>query len=131
MRKFYIHEITNTLVKENDLIACESLKTKEMIENSKSRNLTKGIINACFSEIIRQLEYKMKWANKLLIKINSYYPSSKICNHCGTRNEINDLSIRSFECLKCHHENDRDINASMNILDEGIRIMLTKKLIKI
>ena len=129
MRKYYIHEITNDIVKDNDLIVCETLKTKEMIENSESKKLRKGIVNACFNEIIRQLEYKAKWQSKILIKVNQYFPSSKLCSHCGTRNEINDLSIRSFECCKCHYENDRDINASINILDEGIRIAFNKGLI--
>ncbi len=129
MRKFYIHEITNDIVKDNDLIVCETLKTKEMIEKSNSKKLRKGIVNACFSEIIRQLEYKTKWQSKILIKINQYFPSSKLCSHCGTRNAINDLSIRRFECKYCHHENDRDINASINILDEGIKIAFSKGLI--
>lgn len=131
MRKFYIHEITNDLIEDNDLIVCETLKTKKMIEESSSRSLTKGIVNASFREIERQLDYKSKWNNKVLIKINTYFPSSKICHHCGIRNEINDLSIRSFECKKCKCINDRDINASINILDEGIKIAINKGLINI
>ena len=129
MRKFYIHEITNDLLKDNELIICETLKTKEMIEESSSKNLIKGIVNASFKEIERQLDYKTKWNNKVLIKVNTYYPSSKLCNHCGTRNEVNDLSIRSFECKKCKCMNDRDINASLNILEEGIKIAFNKGLI--
>ena len=131
MRKYYIHEITNDLVKDNELIVCETLKTKEMIEESTKKNLTKGIVNASFNEIIRQLEYKTKWHNKVLLKINTYYPSSKLCSHCGTKNEIKDLSIRSFECIKCKSLNDRDINASINILDEGIKIAINKGLIEV
>ena len=131
MRKYYIHEVTNDLIKDNELIICETLKTKEMIEESSSKSLTKGIVNASLREIVRQLDYKTKWRNKVLIKVNTYFPSSKLCHHCGTRNEINDLSIRSFECEKCHCENDRDINASINILDEGIRIAINKGLITV
>ena len=129
MRKFYIHEITTKLVKENDLIVCESLETKKMIEKKERKSLTKGIVNACFSEIIKELEYKTKWYFKKLIKVNTYYPSSKICSHCGTKNEINDLSIRSFLCINCKNTNDRDINASINILDEGIRLAINNNLI--
>ena len=131
MRKFYIHEITNEIIKDNDLIVCETLQTKKMIEESESKSLTKGIVNASFREIERQLAYKTKWNNKVLIKINPFYPSSKLCCHCGTRNEINDLSIRSFECIHCHYENDRDINASINILWEGIRMAITEGLINV
>ena len=128
-RKYYIHEITTKLVKENDLIVCESLKTKKMIEKKESKRLTKGIVNACFREIVNKLEYKCKWNFKNLIKINTHYPSSKICSHCGYRNEINDLSIRNFLCINCNNTNDRDINASINILDEGIRLAINNNLI--
>lgn len=129
MRKYYIHEITTKLVKENDLIVCESLETKKMIEKKESKSLTKGIVNACFREIVKDLEYKTKWYFKKLIKINTYYPSSKICSHCGYRNKINDLSIRKFLCINCNNINDRDINASINILDEGIRLAINNNLI--
>lgn len=129
MRKFYLHKITTKLVKENDLIVCENLETKKMIEKKESKTLTKGIVNACFSEITRELEYKTKWYFKKLIKINTYYPSSKICSHCGYRNAINDLSIREFKCINCNNFNDRDINASINILDEGIRLAIENKII--
>lgn len=131
IRKYYIDEITTKLVKENDLIVCESLETKKMIKKKKSKNLTRGIVNACFREIVNKLEYKAKWYFKKLIKVNTYYPSSKICSHCGYRNEINDLSIRNFLCINCNNTNDRDINASINILDEGIRLAIDNKIIKI
>ena len=100
-----------------------------MIEKKESKSLTKGIVNACFREIVNKLEYKCKWNFKNLIKINTHYPSSKICSHCGYRNEINDLSIRNFLCINCNNTNDRDINASINILDEGIRIAINNNLI--
>ncbi len=73
------------------------------------------------SEIIRQLEYKTKWSNKRLIKVDTYYPSSQICSSCGNINKsLKDLSIREYKCSKCGNIMDRDINASINILFEGI-----------
>ena len=120
-RKFYTNLITTNLVKENDIIVCESLKVKEMIEKEK-HHLAKYISNSSFGEILRQLEYKCLWNNKKLIKINTYYPSSQICSVCGNRKkELKNLSIRSFVCDKCKNELDRDVNASINILMEGIR----------
>ena len=120
-RKYYTHLITTTLVKENDIIVCETLKVKEMIEKGK-HHLSKYLSNASLGEIIRQLEYKCLWKNKKLIKINTYYPSSQICSVCGNRNkELKDLSIRKYRCIKCSSELDRDINASINILVEGVR----------
>ena len=128
MRKYYAHEITNEVIKEHDLIVCETLHTKDMVENSKSKSLKRGILNATFHEILWQFSYKTKWKHKEFIQINPYYPSSKICSHCGTRNEVNDISIRSFECTKCKYINDRDYNASVNILDEGIKLAFRKGL---
>ena len=123
-RKYYTHLITSKLVKENDIIVCESLKVKEMIEKGK-HHLSKYISNSSLGEIIRQLEYKCKWNNKKLIKINTYYPSSQTCSVCGNRKkELKNLSIRRFVCEKCKNEIDRDINASINILMEGIKIYI-------
>ena len=120
-RKYYTNLITSKLVKENDIIVCETLKVKEMIEKGKN-HLSKGIINSSLGEIIRKLEYKCLWENKQLIKIDTYYPSSQICSVCGNRKkELKDLRIRSFVCEECKNEMDRDINASVNILMEGIK----------
>ena len=125
MRKYYIHEITRRLTEENDLIITEDLKVKEMLEEKK---ISKYIANASFSEIIRVLKYKMKWKNKKLIQVNTYYPSSQICNRCGNRNkEVKDLSIRKWECDKCGSNHDRDINSSQNILFEGLRLYYKEK----
>ena len=121
IRKFYTHLITNEIINDYDLIVTENLDTKGMIEKSSNKLLTKRIINSTFSEIIRQLKYKSKWKNKKLIQIEKYYASSQICHRCDYQNkEVKDLSIRDWVCPKCGIENDRDINASINILWEGI-----------
>ena len=125
MRKYYIHEITKRLTEENDLIITEDLKVKEMLEE---KNISRHVANASFSEIIRVLKYKMKWKNKKLIQVNTYYPSSQICNRCGSKNkEVKDLSIRKWECERCGSNHDRDINSSQNILFEGLRLYYKEK----
>ena len=119
-RKHITHKITTTLVKENDLIITETLKVKEMIEKGKNK-LSKYIINSSLSEIIRQLKYKTAWNSKRLMQIDTYFASSQICNHCGSKNkEVKDLSVRKWICPMCKSELDRDINASINILYEGL-----------
>ena len=121
IRKYYIHNITSSIVKDNDLIITESLQVKNMIE-TENKNLRKNIINTSFSEIVRQIEYKTKWLGKKLIKVNSYFPSSQKCSHCGEKNVlVKDLSVREWTCECCSNINDRDINASINILMEGIK----------
>ena len=96
----------------------ETLKVKDMIEQGKN-NMPKYLSDSSLGEITRQLEYKCKWAGKKLIKVPTYFASSQICNHCGNQNkEIKNLNIRKWTCLKCNCNNDRDINASLNILEK-------------
>ncbi len=90
-----------------------------MIKNHK---LAKSLTDVTLGEIIRQLEYKSKWKGKKLYKVDSYYPSSQICSVCGYQNKITkDLSVRKYICPECHSELDRDYNASVNILFEGLK----------
>ena len=117
-RKYIIHKITKEIVNNSDLIITETLQTKKLIEKKK---MSKYIADASLSEIIRQLEYKSKWQNKYFYQINAYYPSSQICSHCNAKNkEMKDLSKRKWTCSKCNNENDRDINAAINIMWEGL-----------
>ena len=125
MRKYYIHEITKTLVNDNDLIITEDLMVKNMIEEKR---LSKYIANASFSEIIRVLKYKTKWSGKKLIKVNTFFPSSQICHRCGFQNKnVKNLSIRKWKCEECGCMHDRDINSSENILFEGLRLFYKNK----
>ena len=118
-RKFLLHTITNKLIKENDIIAVESLDVKGMQQNHYiAKSLTKNPI----SEIIRILNYKAIWNNKRLIEVDRYYPSSQLCNVCGYQNrKVKDLSVRSWQCPQCGHIHDRDLNAAINIMLEGLK----------
>ena len=121
-RKFLLHTITNKLIKENDIIAVESLDVKGMQQNHYiAKSLTKNPI----SEIIRILNYKAIWNNKRLIEVDRYYPSSQLCNVCGYQNrKVKDLSVRSWQCPQCGHKHDRDLNAAINIMLEGLNIYI-------
>ncbi len=121
-RKHMIHDITNKLIKENDIIVTENLDVKGM---QKNHYVAKGLNENPISEIIRVLKYKTFWNNKKIIQINRYYPSSQICNVCNYQNkDIKDLSIRKWECPICHTNHDRDYNASVNIMFEGVKIYM-------
>ncbi len=118
-RKYYLHKISKELTEEHDMIVTENLKITNMVKN---KNLSKRIYDASWGELLRQLEYKSRFQEKKLYKIESYYPSTQICSHCGYRErKVKDLSIRSWECRECHSLNERDINASINIMFEGIK----------
>jgi len=118
-RKYFLHKISKQLVEENELIVTEKLKINELVQNKK---LSKRIYDASWHELIRQLTYKSKWAGKICYQIGTYYPSSQTCNRCGSINKnVKDLKIREWECPKCTNINNRDINASINIMWEGIK----------
>ena len=121
-RKHMIHDITNKLINENDIIVTEDLDVKSM---QKNHYVAKGLNENPISEIIRVLKYKANWNNKKLIQIDRYYPSSQICNVCNYQNrEVKDLSIRKWECPVCHTEHTRDYNAAVNIMFKGLEIYM-------
>ncbi len=126
-RKYYIHKITKNITDEYDIITCEKLHTKEMIINGKKNTLSKNINDACFNEILRQLDYKSRFKGKLFYQIYDYYPSSQTCSRCNNQDKkYKNLNERAYECTKCHLELDRDLNASINIMFEGIKMYIEK-----
>ncbi len=113
-------EIVSKIIKDNDMIVTENLNINKMIEKS-NKNLRKNILNSTMSDIIRRLKYKCAWLNKKIIQVNRYYASSQICNRCGNKNEeMKDIRIREYKCPKCGIEIERDLNASLNIMYEGL-----------
>lgn len=122
-RKFYTHKITKNITDEYDIITCEKLKTKEMIIKGKDNKLSSKINDATFSEIVRQLQYKTKYKGKYFYQINTYYPSSQICSRCDNQDKrYKDLTRREYKCTKCGVKLDRDLNASINIMFEGLKL---------
>lgn len=120
-RKDTVHKLTTELVRNYDVICIEDLNAKGMMKN---HHLAKSVADVSFGEIRRQLEYKAKWNGKVISVIDRFYPSSQLCSCCGYQNhEIKDLSVRKWTCPKCGAIHDRDVNASKNILNEGLRLL--------
>ena len=121
-RKHYLNNIANEIVNEHDIIVTESLLVKDMFKD-KRKAFNKSLSDAAVSTLRSLIEWKCKIKGKIYYKINTYYPSSQICSHCGYKNsKLKDLSIREYDCPKCGSHNDRDINASLNILFEGLKL---------
>ena len=126
-RKDYLHKLTTKLVKENSIICIEDLNVKGMMKNHK---LAKSITDCSFSTIRRMLDYKCRWHNRKLVVIDRWYPSSQTCNCCGYKyNSVHynnipwNPSIRNWMCHNCNSHLDRDINAAINIKNEGLKIL--------
>ena len=122
-RKKLVEKIVSNITKSHDVIIAENLKVKKMLENKNNhKHLRKKIINATFSEIIRILRYKCQWLNKTFIQVSPYYASSQICSRCKNKESVmKDIRVREYKCSKCGLEIERDYNASINILNEGLK----------
>ena len=123
-KQYYLHQITNYLIDENQVICMEDLNVKGMLRNHK---LAESIQELNFGEFRRMLEYKAKWYGRHLVFVDRFYPSSKTCNECGYVNKTLKLSDRVWICPDCGKIIERDYNAALNILDEGKKILLLEK----
>lgn len=112
----YTHKLTSRIINENQVIVMEDLNVVGMMKN---RKLSRSIQEVSWGEIVRQLEYKAAWNDRQFIKIDRFFPSSKTCSCCGHINQDTNLSVRSWKCI-CGQEHDRDINAAINILKQGL-----------
>ena len=121
-RKHMIFKLANKILKESDIVAVETLDVKSMYQvHSIAKHLNKVPIG----DFLSVLKYKADWLGKKVININKYFPSSQCCNRCEYKNEeVKDLSVRKWICPKCGFEHDRDINASVNIMFEGLKIYM-------
>ena len=114
----YLHQVSNQLVSENQIICMEDLNVKGMMRN---HNLAESVSEMNFGEFKNLLTYKCLQYGKQLVFIDRFYPSSKTCHCCGYVNKSLKLSDRQWVCPECNSVIDRDLNAAMNIKDEGLR----------
>lgn len=118
-RKDFQQKLSTRLINENQVICLETLKASNMLKN---HSLAKAIADASWSSFVSMLKYKSEWYGRSIVKISPYYPSSQLCCHCGHKFKgTKDLGVRVWKCPECHNVNERDLNASINILNEGLR----------
>ena len=119
-RSDFLHKTSRRLVNDNQALIFETLKIQGMMKN---HHLAKAIADAGWAEFMRQCEYKAKHEGRIFAKIGTFFPSSKTCSTCGHKLKELSLATRSWTCPHCGAHHDRDINASLNIKQEGIRML--------
>jgi putative transposase len=116
----YIHTTTKQLVRKNQVVGIEDLNVGGMMKNHR---LARSIQEVSLYETKRQLEYKSRFYGRTLVKVDRFYPSSKLCSGCENKKDKLKLSERVYKCVKCGLVIGRDLNAALNIEKEALRII--------
>ncbi|MEG0297832.1 MAG: IS200/IS605 family element RNA-guided endonuclease TnpB [Clostridium sp.] len=121
MRLDFLHKLSTTLINENQIICIEDLQVNQMLQTKQQ---SKNISEVSWSMFRTQLEYKASWYGRIISVVDKSFPSSQLCSACSYQNkEVKKLSLRKWTCPNCNSNHDRDYNASINILNEGLRII--------
>ena len=113
------HKLSHYLTKVYDIICMENLDIKEMFQD---KNQSSKLQKIGLASLVDKIKYKAEWYGKTFIQISRWFPSSKICHNCGYYNKKIKRNESEWTCPECGEHHDRDINASKNILFEGLRI---------
>lgn len=120
----FLNKVTTDIVKNHDIICVETLKVKNLMKN---RKLAKNITNASWGTFVQLLEQKCQSYRKTLVKIDQFFASTQLCSHCGTKGGpkgYRGLKVREWACSCCNTRHNRDVNAALNIRDEGCRVLI-------
>ncbi|MFJ8132493.1 RNA-guided endonuclease InsQ/TnpB family protein [Streptomyces hydrogenans] len=118
-RRDGLHKLTTRLVRENQTIVIEDLTVRNMVKNHA---LARAISDASWSEFRSLLEYKAAWYGREVIAVDRFFPSSRLCSHCGALQERMPLGVRTWTCDSCGTTHDRDVNAARNLLAAGLAV---------
>lgn len=121
LRRDFLQKLSTTFIRQYGVICIEDLRVSNMVRNC---SLAQSIMDAGWGEFRRQLEYKAEWYGRKVIAIDSFFPSSQMCHDCGFKNPaVKNLSVRKWTCPNCDETHDRDLNAALNVRDEGLKTL--------
>jgi putative transposase len=115
----FTHKLSTTLVKKHQAVCIEDLNVRGLARTK----LAKSVADAAMGRMRRLLEYKGQWYGVHVVVVDRFYPSTQVCHVCGFKNEALALSDRTWRCPICGTVHDRDLNAALNIRDEGLRLL--------
>ena len=122
-RKDFLHKLSASIAKEYDAVCVEDMNMRSL--SNKGFGNGKATLDNGWGMFLTFLQYKLENLGKQLVRVDKFFPSSQLCSECGYKNpELKDLSIREWVCPECGTEHDRDINAAVNIRNEGMRLLL-------
>lgn len=121
-RNDFLQKLSTNVIKQYDILCIEDLDIKGMLEKGASIR-DRHLSDVSWQEFVRELKYKAAWYGKTISQVGRYFPSSQICSCCGYQEGTKELSVRKWKCPNCNTVLDRDINASKNLLQEGLRLL--------
>ena len=140
-RENFQHQLSHRLIEDNQFIGMETLAVRNMalkvkrkldVNGKLARNgqaskraMNRSILRNGWSSFVDKLAYKAHWYGRMLVQVDRFYPSSRICHNCGHKYDGLLLSEREWVCESCGASHDRDVNAALNILDEALRLSQT------
>ncbi|MGW3421654.1 RNA-guided endonuclease InsQ/TnpB family protein [Streptomyces phaeochromogenes] len=128
VRRDMLDQFTTRLVRENQVLVVEDLSIVNLLRSARGRGrrrkarLNQTISDAAWGELLQRLRYKCKWYGRTLVIVDRFFPSTRRCSTCHAKGAKLDISVREWTCTECHAIHDRDVNAAVNLRDEGMRL---------
>jgi putative transposase len=128
VRRDMLDQFTTRLVRENQVLVVEDLSIVTLLRPARGKGrrrkakLSQAIIDAGWGELLRQLRYKCEWYGRTLVVVDRFFPSTRRCSACHAKGPKLDVSVREWTCAECGAVHDRDVNAAVNLRDEGMRL---------
>ncbi|MET8470313.1 transposase [Streptomyces sp. NPDC006422] len=127
VRRDMLDQLTTRLVRENQVLVVEDLSIVSLMAAAKGEGRRKARLNdslrdASWGELLRQLKYKCEWYGRTLVVVDRFFPSTRRCSACHVKGPKLDVSVRDWVCVECGAVHDRDVNAAVNLRDEGMRL---------
>ncbi|MFI5798358.1 RNA-guided endonuclease TnpB family protein [Streptomyces sp. NPDC051677] len=129
MRRDMLDQLTTRLVHENQVLVVEDLSVASLSRAGRGKGsrrkakLKQAILDAGWGELLRQLRYKCEWYGRELVVVDRFFPSTRRCSACHAVGPRLDVSVRRWTCPGCGALHDRDVNAAVNLREEGLRLL--------